>query len=155
MEQKELAAVFLVRICSSVDRLLAAMDGLSQEQINWKPLENASSLYVLAVHTVGHVGDNILRKLCGQTRHRNQDAEFAAIGESMGPLRMSWQELRGQLAEGLAALPLNALDNRYDYGDRNVTGVELLLIIARHAAEHMGHAELTRDLCNKICAPCE
>jgi hypothetical protein len=27
-----------------------------------------------------------------------------------------------------------------------VTGREVLMLMARHAAEHVGHAELTRDL---------
>ena len=147
MEQKDLAEIFLARISSSVDRLLATMDGMTQEQINWRPaVENANSIYALAVHTVGYTGDIILGKLCGHSRPRNQEAEFAAVGGSVEPLRMSWTGLRKQLADALAALPAGALDGRYDYGNRNVTGVEVLLILARHAHEHMGHAELTRDL---------
>ena len=47
-------------IARSVDRLVALLDGLSEKELNWQPLENANSLYALAVHTMGNVEENLL-----------------------------------------------------------------------------------------------
>jgi len=147
MEQKELAEVFLERIAASIDRILATMDGLTQDDINWRPpAEKTNSLYVLGVHTIAYTAFVISTKLCGKSGTRDAEAEFSAVGESVGPLRMSWQLQRKQLSEEMAKLPPGALDKKYDYTNRNVSGIEVLLILARHAHEHVGHAELTRDL---------
>jgi hypothetical protein len=55
--------------------------------------------------------------------------------------------LRPRLAEALANLPPGALDASYSHPRRGtVTGRDILIIVARHSAEHLGQAELTRDL---------
>jgi hypothetical protein len=51
----------------------------------------------------------------------------------------------------LDALPPGDLDRPRSHGTReNVNGRDMLLIVARHAAEHVGHAELTLDLMKAI-----
>jgi uncharacterized damage-inducible protein DinB len=134
-------------ITESVDRILASMEGLAAEDFNRRPVINANSLYVLATHTMGNIEHNILRVLGGGPGERDQDAEFAAHGESADTLIAYWADLQARINVALETLPADVLERRYQFGQRGeVSGLELLVRVTRHAAEHCGHAELTRDM---------
>jgi len=142
------ALIFWRYIASSLDRLVGCLDALSATQLNWRPpAPGANSLYALAVHTLGNAEENLLQTLAGQPVDRDRDGEFAAQGDSAQPVAAHWAILRAELAARLASLPTDALDATYKHPRRgSVSGRELLIIVARHAAEHLGQAELTRDL---------
>jgi hypothetical protein len=139
--------IFWRYITSSIDRLLATLDGLSVQEINWSPLPTANSLYAIATHTLGTTAENLLEVLCGQAVHRQREAEFAAHGASLTPLQEQWQSLRPQLQAQLEQIANDDLDRIREHPRRGkVTGREVLIVVARHCAEHMGQAFLTRDL---------
>lgn len=134
-------------ISSSVDQLIATMDDLTAEEINWSPIGDANSLYVLATHTMGNVTQNLLGVLCGQPVHRERDAEFAAQGDTPDALRTQWQSLRARIQAQFEQLDVAALSQLHSHPGRGeLTGREVLIVVARHSAEHMGQALLTRDL---------
>ena len=146
--QHELA-LYWRKIAGSLDRLLATLDGLDEEQLNWRPpAPNANSLYALATHTLGNAEENLLGVLAGQPVERDREGEFRASGNSTAELRQRWAALRARIREALANLPPGALDRAdYQHPRRGaISGRKVLLIVARHAAEHAGQAELTRDL---------
>ena len=85
--------------------------------------------------------------LCGQADDRDREAEFRAAGASGEPLEHRWQALRAEMSGCLATLPATRLDERLVHPRQGeLTGRETLLLVATHAAEHLGQAELTRDL---------
>ena len=134
-------------ITSSIDRLLACLEGLDEAELNWKPLDSANSLYVLATHTLGNTEENLLAVLGGQAMQRRREAEFEAEGISAEALQARWGELRERIEASLARLPAEALDQPRNHPRRGqLPGREVLIIVARHTAEHMGQAMLTRDL---------
>ena len=134
-------------ISSSVDQLIATMDDLTAAEINWSPIGDANSLYVLATHTMGNVTQNLLGVLCGQPVQRERDAEFAAQGDTPDALRTQWQTLRARIQAQLEQLDVAALNQPHTHPGRGeLTGREVLIVVARHSAEHMGQAFLTRDL---------
>lgn len=147
MENPEIAS-FWYAISRTLDRLLACLDGLDEEALNWRPpAEGANSLYVLAVHTLANAEQNILGILGGQPGARDRDTEFVARAGSADVVRARWRDSRGRLEAALATLPPAELDRRRPHPRRDpLTGREVLMVVARHAAEHLGHAELTRDL---------
>jgi uncharacterized damage-inducible protein DinB len=131
----------------SVDRILSCLDGLEEDDLNWRPLESANSVYVLAVHMIANVEANILGVLCLQKINRNREDEFKALGSSIEPVLQRWRDVQERISSHLAPLSSKDLDKEYEHPRRGkVTGRDLLITIARHAAEHVGHAELTRDL---------
>jgi hypothetical protein len=131
----------------SVDRILLCLDGLDEPDMNWRPLDNANSLYVLAAHVIGNVEANILGVLCGQKIDRRREKEFQAQGSSIEPVRQRWGEVQERIAARLEKLSPGDLDKEYEHPRRGkISGRDLLIVVARHAAEHVGHAELTRDL---------
>jgi len=131
----------------SVDRILSCLEGLEADDLNWRPLENANSLYVLAVHMIANVEANILGVLCLQKINRHREGEFTARGSSIEPVQQRWRDVQERISSYLEKLSSNDLDKEYMHPRRGkITGRDMLITIARHAAEHVGHAELTRDL---------
>lgn len=140
--------IFWRYIASSLDRLVACLDGLDAVSLNWRPAAaGTNSLYALTTHTLGNAEENILEMLCGQAVGRDRAGEFAASGTNAALIGARWQELRARLTDELAQLPPGSLDAIYLHPRRGaLTGREILIVVARHAAEHLGQAELTRDL---------
>jgi hypothetical protein len=135
-------------ISDSLDRMIACLDGLDEGQLNWRPpADGANSVWVLAVHSLANAEENILSILGGRPSTRDRDAEFRARGVSPEALRERWSTLRPSLQEAIRTLPPADLDREYAHPRRGtLTGREILLLVTQHAAEHLGHAEVTRDL---------
>ena len=147
MPQKQEIASYWGFISRSIDRTLACLDGLSEDELNWRPLESANSLYVLATHVLGTTEENILGVLCGQPVHRQRAEEFASQGVSAEPIWLRWHNLQKRIQAGFEHLPPGELDREREHPRRGrLIGRDVLIVVARHAAEHMGQAELTRDL---------
>ncbi|MGH2427434.1 MAG: DinB family protein [Candidatus Limnocylindria bacterium] len=141
-------AQFWRYMSGSLDRLVELAASLDDEALSWRPpAEETNSIGALTVHTLGNAEENILEILAGHAVHRDRDSEFA--GGSMAPHELveRWQILRPQLEAALAALPAAELDRAREHARRGaIFGREALIITGRHAAEHLGQAELTRDL---------
>lgn len=135
-------------IRETVDRLLATLDGLSGEQINWRPAApEANPLSILAIHTMGNVEENVLETLCGQPVNRQREREFQESGASVAAIQERWQPLQAQIEAALAPVTTDALAKSYKHPGRSEeSGYDVLILVARHAGEHAGQAELTRDL---------
>jgi hypothetical protein len=145
-------ALFCRYILSSLDRLMTCLDGLDERQMNWRPpADNANSVYALATHTLGNAEENILGTLCGQPIRREREQEFLAHATSTAALHERWQRLRDQLQTALTGLSAQDLEREVSHPRRGVvTGRDVLIIVARHAAEHLGQSELTRDLARTL-----
>jgi len=134
-------------IKSSVDRIIRCLEGLDEADLNWRPLDNANSLFVIATHTIANIEANILGVLCLQKIDRHREEEFKAQGSSAAPILQKWLDAQDNISLHLMNLTSKDLDKEYDHPRREkITGRDLLIVVARHAAEHVGHAELTRDL---------
>jgi hypothetical protein len=144
------ASLFCRYILRSLDHLFQCIEKLNKEQLNWKPaIANANSLYVLAVHTLANAEENILYMLRGQESLRQREQEFLAYADSAENLLAYWQEARVRLQDALLEVTSEDLVREINHPRRGMaTGLEILIIVARHAAEHLGQAELTRDLMN-------
>ena len=132
----------------SVGQIMGALDGLDAEELNWRPPgEETNSLFVLATHIVGAIDETLLGVLCGQPWSRDRDSEFVASDATAGAPVERWEALRAELAERLAALSEEELAGQRRHPRRGeLSGRDLLIMIVQHAAEHAGHAELTRQL---------
>ncbi|MGI8550907.1 MAG: DinB family protein [Dehalococcoidia bacterium] len=146
------AVSFAGFICRAIDRIVSCLDELDEQGLNWRPPAiGANSVYTLAVHTMANAEENILGTVCGQAVARSREQEFLSRAPSAEPLQEYWRRLRTQIEDALTALPSGELDREREHPRRgSVTGREVLLVVARHSAEHMGQAELTRDLLRAI-----
>jgi hypothetical protein len=135
-------------IASSISRLVAITEGMSEEELTWRPpAPEANSLNVLAMHTLGNLEENVVQTLSGEAVQRERDAEFRAERISAANVDERWATLRPRVEAILTGFTTDDLDRRYTHPRRgDLTGREVLIVVARHAAEHLGQAELTRDL---------
>ena len=139
--------LFWEKIGNTVDELVGCLEGLDSDALDWRPLDDASSLYALATHTIGNVRHSFLSVLCGLPVTRERDAEFMVSGGSAAEIDARWNELTVQISDAIEELPATELDREWEHPRRgSINGRELLIVVARHAAEHYGQARLTRDL---------
>ena len=147
MDNSQEIDLYWNKIRNTVDELVVCLEGLDSDSLNWKPLDDANSLCVLATHTMGNVRHNFLSILCGGPITRDRDSEFAAMGESVAQIEAGWNELQCRISEAIRELPPDDLDRVRDDPQRGkITGRELMILVASHATEHYGQAQLTRDL---------
>jgi len=144
------AASFWRYISSSLDRLVALAHAIDPDALHWSPpAHDANSIAVLVVHTLGNAEENILETLCGESVDRDRSGEFANRSIAAEDLHWRWHDLRPRLELALAGLQSDDLGELRSHPRRGSIPVrEVLMVVARHAAEHLGHAELTRDLWN-------
>jgi hypothetical protein len=135
-------------ICESADRLVATLDGLTAAQLNWAPpAENANSVYAIAGHALSAQEGLILVRVFGQPPDPQARAGWGASGDSADNLLERWQALRPRLYETLSNATRADLDRETEHPRLGkFTGWQMLLLVNRHTAEHIGHVELTRDL---------
>lgn len=138
-----------------LDWLCSAIEGLSEEQLNWRPpAPEANSVYVIATHIMGNAEAWVLGIACGQPVERDRPAEFRAVGGDAAPIIARARELSRRFEEALSALPPSALDevreapqSLWGLGDPHpVTVRQALVLVLEHAASHLGQLDLTRDL---------
>lgn len=134
-------------IASSIDRVVGCLDGISDEGARWQPLPTANSLLSIANHVLANAERNVLATYCGAPYDWRRDEEFLAPGATPDSLCESWADLKGRMMAALEACPPEELVRvRTHPRLGEIPGREVLLQAARHAAEHVGEAELTRAL---------
>lgn len=138
-----------------LDRLCRCLEGLGEAELNWRPpAPEANSLYVIATHVLGNAEAWVLGIICGQSVHRDRDAEFCASGADARALTTRAGRLSKEFARALRPLPPSALDERRQPAPPllgtgpagSVTVREGLMRVLVHALMHIGHMQVTRDL---------
>ena len=143
------------RFRSLIRGVSTALEGLSEEQLNWRPpAPETNSAYVIAAHMQGAVRGWVLGIACGQPVERDRPTEFAATGADAADLLDAGERLADEIDAALGALSAAGLDRRLlpdqaHWGPtepQEITVRDALERAADHAATHVGHIELTRDL---------
>lgn len=142
------AQAFWRVVARSLDGLMEIVTGVDGAGLDWTPpIAGANSLHVLATHTLANAEENIVEILGGEPVRRQREREFDGAAGVTSDIAARWRALRLKLEATMARLDRAALDRIYTHARRGtLTGREVLLLVIRHAAEHLGHAELTRDL---------
>ncbi len=148
-------SLYVAELHRLLDKLGTSVEGLEEAQLNWRPpLPGANSRYVLVAHVLGNLEAWVLGIACGQAIDRDRPAEFASSGPDAGALVEQAQALGHRFDEALAQLPEDALDEKREpskllWGEgapEPRTGREALMETIEHAAVHIGHIHLTRDM---------
>ncbi len=150
MEPSETARRFWPYIARSIGRIIDALDDLEDANVtlDWRPpATGTNSVYALAVHALGTTEHRLLSVLCGIDVDRDRDAEFTATAGSARVIADQWQDLATRITLALDTLTDADLRASRPHPERGmITGLDVLIVVARHMAEHAGQAELTRDL---------
>ena len=139
---------YFERISWAVETILAAGEGMDSEMLNASPVpDEANSIYVLSTHIMGNLRQGIVSLFGDAEDHRDRDSEFVARGDSIDDLNAAWAELKPRIEATMAKLTPEILEQPIVHPRRGpMNGWAVLLNTAMHAAEHAGHAELTRQV---------
>jgi hypothetical protein len=138
---------FLAAIEDSCEHVVVCLEGLGGDAIDWRPVAGANTLAVIARHTLANAERNVLGTFAGQPYEWRREEEFVAPAATADELRASWNTLRGRMRAALDDIPAESLGEPRDHPRMGaVPGRAVLLQAARHAAEHVGEAQLTRSL---------
>ena len=150
MAPSETARHFWPYIARSIERIVAALSDLEDAGVplDWRPpATSANSACAIAVHALGTTEHRLLTVLCGIDVNRNRAAEFAATAGSAMVIADDWRALEVRITTALEKLTEADLATSRWHPERGeITGLDMLIVVARHMAEHAGQAELTRDL---------
>ena len=141
---------FRLRFAYEFDRLLQTIADLDDEAVNWRPpVPGGNSLLVLVTHALASAEEHVVGKAAGKTVVRNRDAEFVVTGGS-DHLAARAAEVRRRIDDALAGLE-GRLDQERDppvgtWPAPRGTARDRLIHSVSHTAEHVGHAQMTRDL---------
>ena len=126
--------------------ILASLEGLPAEALDWVPGPGMNSLTVLVFHTTGSerywIGDVAMGEFSG----RNRDAEFAARDAGIEVLRRRLEDSLTYAQDALVRLSPEQLgQERLAPSDgRKVTAAWAVLHALEHASVHLGHIQMTR-----------
>jgi uncharacterized damage-inducible protein DinB len=125
-----------------------SLDGLSAEALDWSPGPEINSLAVLAAHTAGAerfwIGDVAGQEPSGRVRAE----EFVTSGRTAVELRMLLDAALAHAQGVLTGLTMEELEEpRISPRDgRSYTVSWALLHALEHTAQHLGHAQIGRQL---------
>lgn len=142
-------------LAETMDRFVAVAVDVPAASLHWAPpAPDTNSIAVLLVHTLGNIEENVFEIVGGHPVNRDRDAEFVERDLTGEQLAARWEALKPRLIETLASLPEGELDReRYHARRGTISGRDTLLVAIRHAGEHLGQSELTRDLWRAAQAP--
>ena len=141
---------FRIRFDYEFDRLLETIADLDDEAVNWKPpAPGANSLLVLVTHALGSAEQHVVGEAAGETVVRNRDAEFASKGGS-AHLAARAAEVHRRIDDALVGLEGRLDEERQPpfrrWPGKRGTVRDRLIHSISHTAEHVSHAQVTRDL---------
>jgi hypothetical protein len=136
-------------LCRSLGRIVACLDGLDAAEQRWAPpAPGTNSVLAIATHALANAEENVLGLLGGEVIERERSTELATDGRlGADDLRARWAGLQPRLTAVLERQSSADLAGVFEHPRRGRwRGFEVLMVALRHAAEHQGQAELTRDL---------
>lgn len=123
-----------------------ALDGLSQEALDWSPAPEVNSIGALAAHIIGSERYWISDVVAQTSTDRDRDAEFRSAGISAEALRARLAAAARDIRAILEHLTLDQLDETRispRHGIEYTVGWALAHVL-EHTGLHVGHMEMMR-----------
>jgi hypothetical protein len=137
----------------SIEGIRGAISGLPADALNWLPSQDGTNpIAVLAVHAMHSTRSWLAVAVGAPLPARDRDAEFRTVVDDPGELL---ETVDGLAEDCRALLAVDAFEPgvmreshlRASSGRAEVvSGAWALLHAVEHLREHMGHAQLTRQL---------
>ena len=139
---------YLERLGDTHKDCTSALDGLSQDALDWKPTPGMNSIGVLIIHLIGAerywFGDVVMH----EPSSRNRDQEFHSRGLDSLELTRRLDDALTYIQNSLDTLSLADLtENRISPRDGEVFTIGWsMLHVLKHNALHLGHIEAARHM---------
>ena len=121
------------------EQIMACVDALTDEEIWWRPNDQANAVANLVLHLAGSNRYYLEQVIGGRDVGRDRAAEFAARGGySKAQIADRWEEAHGAAARVLEAIEPSQLSQTTDRTGKVTTYAQILLHVTHHNAAHMG-----------------
>ncbi|MFN8473479.1 MAG: DUF664 domain-containing protein [Anaerolineae bacterium] len=144
-----------LEFASAVERLsnsiLAELEAVAPEALNWcPPFPDSNSMYVLAIHTAAAAEWWIVSCAASQPVQRDRSAEFQSQGDLASVKAWYADKLAAvrQAAATVSDADLSVMRSYTRLTGRSETNTVAYCFLhaIEHAAEHLGHIQITRQL---------
>lgn len=127
-------------------QLAESIKGLGTDALDWTPAPGANGLAAIVAHAMGSERFLIGQTVGGIDAHRDRDAEFSLRGVDVNYLKQLIAQVDRLSAGVLAGLSEEdmAVEHPHRLGPKATRWCFVHVI--EHVAEHVGHANLTRQL---------
>ncbi|MEP7060007.1 MAG: DUF664 domain-containing protein [Actinomycetota bacterium] len=136
----------------ALEELRTPLEGCSAEELNQPPTPDANGLAVLATHALGSTRSWLSLAVGAPPPERDRDAEFLVVVQDPAAFLATFDRAAAECRALLdtdepfeSSLPVQAMWGTY-LGAEPVTAAWALLHAMEHLREHVGHAQLTRQL---------
>ena len=127
-------------------RLKEIVDGLSADALDKVPAKDANSIAVLVTHALASELD-WLHRAAARSHERDRDSEFRVRERGADDLRRAVDEAESAVPDLVRAAYEAGLETMRDRPNARPVSVSFCLThAATHLAEHVGHAEVTRQV---------
>lgn len=117
----------------------ACLEVLTDEQLWWRPNEQANAVANLVLHLSGSNRYYLEHVIAGKETDRNRAAEFAARGGlSKAQLRQIWDDACHVTGSVLDSLDPSDLQTTTERSGKPMTFAQVLLHVSHHNATHLG-----------------
>lgn len=146
--------VYATVLRGSLTAIAQTIDEMPATQLDTHLHDGASSPAELAGHVVGAIRGYALGVGCGLDVERDRAAEFATAGVPSGELSAALRSLADDIDAAMASVD-PAVFNELTVPEQSLFGAaptrevsrrDALVGAIRHAGEHLGHLQLTRDV---------
>ncbi len=119
--------------------------GLTSADLDWRPGPETNSIAVLVTHTLD--SERFLTAfVAGIDLARDREAAFRVVGMTADQLSAAIDEIEAVADRHIEAVTGDHLARQLTRSTRTASGAWWLLHAMGHAKEHLGQAELTRQL---------
>ncbi len=120
-------------------KLLHCLEGMSDEDVWWRPNELSNSAGNLVLHLCGNVRQWIVNSMGGGTFERNRDAEFEARGPvSKEELIASITAALNDVDATLETLNVSRLSEQIPVQTYKPSGLQVIYHVVEHFSYHLG-----------------
>lgn len=122
-----------------MDKIRLALEGLSDDEIWWRPSETCNSIGNLLLHLQGNLSLWVLAGLGGESYERHRSAEFASNRSAGGrALVTDLEAVISRCESTLRELPAEALDDVVSIQTYRIRGMDALFHAVEHCSYHTG-----------------
>lgn len=120
-------------------RASAAIEQLSDDDVNWRPGEESNSIANLVIHMAGNLRQRFVAGIGGATDTRDRDWEFNTREHyTKDQILDTLNESFSTAARALAVVAPERLTERFWIQNRDVTLLDMIFVVATHLSEHVG-----------------
>ena len=127
-------------------RLENLMDGLGEEEMHWKPVEESNSIYWILTHTTRIAFLLIPQVLDGTYNPAGWDDDYEQKKHSLKELRIDLQKGREKVVGGIRKLSVEQLSEEIDIWGKKRPLKEPLFVLLGELLHHHGQIAMLRGI---------